>query len=479
MPRDGSMKRPATSWAAVHCPALPLIAVWRLVLTNEAIAVHAIQRGQTRIVQANRLARQRGVRPHQRLSEALAIVPSLESRPQCRRAEQQALETIALTAYQHSHQVVLAPADSVLLEIAGSRRLHGSTTILLKQLHDQLTQQGFRVRLGQAPTPAAARLLARRGRRVVTLSDLDHALNELALSDLDLDQTLTRQLNGCGLRCVGELMRLPCDTRARRFGTGLNGYLDELYGRVDTPLAGWHPAESFALKLELPVATTDAQALLFVLNRALAQLETWLELRARALTNLRVCLRREDGGQPSRFVVGLSRPGFDRDRLLDLLALKLETLHLPGAIDGVLIRADSTTEHQPAQADLIDGHNRGDAWSALIDRLTTRLGPQGLGGLAAWPDHRPEKAWRWVAPGSPSIRPATPPRPNWLLNTPRPCQADQLRLEEGPERIETGWWDGQDCRRDYWVARDQQQRKLWVFHEQKPRTGWFIHGIFG
>ena len=52
------------------------------------------------------------------------------------------------------------------------------------------------------------------------------------------------------------------------------------------------------------------------------------------------------------------------------------------------------------------------------------------------------------------------PRPLWLLAEPQPLDGREhpryegrLEFEEGPERIESGWWDGRDVRRDYYVAR--------------------------
>lgn len=144
-----------------------------------------------------------------------------------------------------------------------------------------------------------------------------------------------------------------------------------------------------------------------------------------------------------------------------------------------MLRADTTLEHRPPQADLWSGHNRGDAWPALLDRLRARLGEQALSSIAPHPDHRPEKAWSWVAPGTTAPCHETRPRPSWLLPEPRPCKRVDFRLEEGPERIEAGWWDGQDCRRDYWIAQDRHGRRVWIFHEHEPRSGWFLHGLFG
>ena len=35
----------------------------------------------------------------------------------------------------------------------------------------------------------------------------------------------------------------------------------------------------------------------------------------------------------------------------------------------------------------------------------------------------------------------------------------------GPERIESGWWDGADVRRDYYVASDARGARLWIYRE--------------
>jgi protein ImuB len=52
-------------------------------------------------------------------------------------------------------------------------------------------------------------------------------------------------------------------------------------------------------------------------------------------------------------------------------------------------------------------------------------------------------------------------------------------LLAGPERIESGWWDGADARRDYYVAGDTRGARLWVYRECLGTQKWYLHGIFG
>ncbi|MHB8415885.1 MAG: Y-family DNA polymerase, partial [Acidiferrobacteraceae bacterium] len=50
-------------------------------------------------------------------------------------------------------------------------------------------------------------------------------------------------------------------------------------------------------------------------------------------------------------------------------------------------------------------------------------------------------------------------------------------LGAGPERIESGWWDGGDIARDYFIARDRSGARLWVFNDLHNGQ-WFLQGIF-
>jgi protein ImuB len=102
------------------------------------------------------------------------------------------------------------------------------------------------------------------------------------------------------------------------------------------------------------------------------------------------------------------------------------------------------------------------------------------------PDHRPELAWQPAEPGgSIAIASASNPRPLWLLAEPKPLRTNpdgawpgSLSILSGPERIESGWWDGNDVRRDYFVARSSAGARFWVFRERSGTSGWFVHGVF-
>jgi protein ImuB len=142
-----------------------------------------------------------------------------------------------------------------------------------------------------------------------------------------------------------------------------------------------------------------------------------------------------------------------------------------------------------------------DSVPQLVERLRARLGEEAVYGVVSIPEHRPEAAWRRVHElPQVSIRRVGEtmtttgdgmPRPVWLLDAPLALSESDLRefhqsglvLEQGPERIESGWWDGRGVARDYYIARRissarrSRGAKLWVFQERQSKR-WYLHGMF-
>jgi protein ImuB len=54
----------------------------------------------------------------------------------------------------------------------------------------------------------------------------------------------------------------------------------------------------------------------------------------------------------------------------------------------------------------------------------------------------------------------------------------ELTLVTGPERIESGWWDGAAVARDYYIARASGGARWWIFRECEAPRRWFVHGCF-
>jgi protein ImuB len=168
-------------------------------------------------------------------------------------------------------------------------------------------------------------------------------------------------------------------------------------------------------------------------------------------------------------------------------------------VRALRLRSAALLEARELPAELFAQHHRGAGTVVpqLVERLRARLGVEAVHGLCLVSEHRPEAAWRIAEPRagasaaprrSTSVTAAAKgaARPLWLLPGPQalagtaqaPCFDGALAIETGPERIETGWWDGGDIARDYYVARTTAGVRVWIFRERRA-GGWFLHGLFG
>ena len=99
--------------------------------------------------------------------------------------------------------------------------------------------------------------------------------------------------------------------------------------------------------------------------------------------------------------------------------------------------------------------------------ITARNAP---GACAA--GRRP-RASRRRASGSPALAPCSLGRrvPAGCCRSRNRIAPTALNCSAGPERIESGWWDGADVARDYYLARDAQGARQWVFRDLRSGRG--------
>jgi protein ImuB len=176
--------------------------------------------------------------------------------------------------------------------------------------------------------------------------------------------------------------------------------------------------------------------------------------------------------------VRLASPSRDAERLAQLLRERLANARLHQPVEALELEAESFAPlHGSTRGMFGDAAGDAEDWARLLERLRARLGHDAVFGLAAQPDHRPEHAWRRIEPGEwdPREFRAPGPRPTWLLDTPRRLEPGEFELIAGPERIESGWWDGDDARRDYFIARLPDGALAWVYRETEE---WRLHGLF-
>ena len=465
-------------WLAIHFPALPLEIYSRGGATPEPLAVKDKQGNRSRVIVCNEAAEAGGVQIGMPGSAAQALLTNLVVRNRDMVAEQESLEGLASWAGSYTPAVSLQPPDGLLIEIGSCLRLHRGFKNLIAQLRHGLIEMGYSASLACAPYPHAAWLLALAGQEVAIRdpAKLETVLGELSVRLLDESQVTLASLEMLGAHTLGDCLRFPRAGMARRFGQSLLDEVDRALGRLPEAREFFVPPPSFTRRLELPSLVHESEALLFASRRLLLELEGYLNLRQAGVQEFELVCQHED--VPETVVkVGFAQPTRAQERMLLLLRETLGRTRLCEPVHTIALHASRIQEIELANLDLFqDNAEEGDG-NLLLERLRIRLGNDAVFSIAPAADHRPELAWRPCEAGEEIKSPCKLQRPLWLLPKPMPCHKDRLELQSGPERIESGWWDGMDVARDYYVAQGRNGSRLWVFRDHTSGS-WFVHGLF-
>lgn len=492
--RDPGRLLPPPLWLCLRLPWLPL----EVRSGGGADDARIVVDREGRVVQASDAAAEAGVGPGLPLNAALALCPAIKVLERDEAAEAAALARLAAWAGGFTSLVSLAPPDALLLEIRGSLRLFGGLEALRRRIRRALHSTGHQGSDAVAPTPLAALWLARAedGEAVTGPAALAGRIGRLRVAAAGWPEATQATLRSLGIERLADCLRLPRDGFARRLGRGVLADLDRALGRLPDPRPAFRPPPHYRGELELAAETADPLRLAQAMAGLFVELEGFLRARQQAVNRLEIQLTHLQH-PATGLVLGLVHPGLEAAHFGALFSERLERLALPAAVIGIALEARPTEPFAPGSAGLFGAAPGTTAGIRLVERLRARLGREAVHGLGLRDEHRPEQAWRVAEPGagSPLEPPANGTRPLWLVDPPRPldCRDGQPWLDgalvtgSGPERLEAGWWDGEEIARDYWIASHATGARLWIFRarraaSQGERPGefrWFLHGIFG
>ncbi len=451
-----------------------------------AFVVAAGEGTRQAVVAAGARAARAGIRPGMVLTAAHALLPGLSVFRRDEAAEAAALARLAAWAGRFTPFVALSPPREILLEVAGSLRLFGGPDGLWTKVAEGIRGLGYAARMALAPTPLGAALLARArpGMRAAGTDALESAIAFVPLELLDLAPETVAAFRALGLSRVGDCLKLPRPGLVRRFGEEPLRSFDRALGKLPDPREPFVPPSRFEGRIALPAETAAAEPLLFAARRLLLELEGHLAARGEGAGEVRLALFHREG-RATCLDVGLVSPARDPAHLAGLLRERLAAARIPEPVSSVGLSVETVLPLPPENRRLWKGRERDvrEAWPELAERLRARLGAGAVQGIAAAAEHRPERSFRRTdaspGGGAPWIPPRFGLRPFWLLPRPAPLVREGVTLLAGPERIESGWWDGGDVRRDYFVAEDSRGSRLWIFRERDGEKRWYLHGIFG
>lgn len=467
-------------WVCIVFPQLALDGVQRVHPEPNQPLVLLAGTPQRRVLQTvNDAARALGLRPGQSLTAAHALAKTFASAEYDPAEIERYQQFLAAWAYQFSSQVSLYYPRALLFEIESSLGLFGPWPRFEARLRKELTELGFRHRIVAAPNPVAARVLANIKDGLAVQDDgLMQALAPLPIDRAGLDPQAATALSRMGLRTLAQVQALPRHTLARRFEASLLKHLDALAGQRPLGLAFYQPPDRFDVRIELNFDVQSHQALLFPLRRLTGDLSAFLCGRDSGVQ--RFDLHLEHAQAPDSVIkVGLLSAEREPAMLFELARGRLEQVQVTSPVRGFRLVAQDLPVFVPQRQDLFDDRPQQTLpWEQLRERLRARLGDEAVQGLRFHADHRPECAWQATADKNPCPTLNTVQRPGWLLSEPTLLGEQGVQILMGPERIESGWWDGADIRRDYYLIQTRAGQQGWAFRAVGQGDGLWLQGWF-
>jgi protein ImuB len=476
------------------------------------------------------------------VAEALAIEPRLRLIEDDPAEDLRALEHLAEWTTRLGPLVGLEEGprpQSLLLDVTGCAAYFGGEEKLLERACHDFQAAGWVARVALADTVGAAWGLAHYGRTpgLSRPGEAEQALRPLPVAALRLPLDALHLLAQLGIEHVAQLLTLPRDSLPTRFGSVVLQRLDQALGHLPEMIVPHHPYPDIEERFTWEYPTDRLDVLSLVLDQLAERLQEALTRRYQGARQIECLLHHEPGNaSPTRIEVSLSRPSRSPRHLSLLLRTRLEEARLEGPVSALSLRVSAAERLADTQGDLLDTEQRPDeagrqGLALLIDDLSNRLGRDAVTRAQLVPDPQPEYACRFE-PLAPHLNPSSPnrgrvgrkrtkksqapgddfawldadgrfpftrplrlwpvPEPIWVVSAipEGPPQRLGWRGTEyevirswGPERIETGWWRGEDVRRDYYVTATDRGSRFWVFRrteDSRWATGrlWFLHGAF-
>lgn len=454
-----------------------------------------------------------GIAPGMKLADARARVPDLPAIDHDPGADAAWLERLADGCDRYTPLVETDPPDGLTMDVTGAIHLFGSEAALAADVEARLARCAAHLRLAFGPTPEAAQALARF--QAVPAASEEAALRRLPVAALRLDEETETALQRAGLRMIGDLAARPTAPLAVRFGKEATARLARVLGQADSRLTPRRPAPAllFERRFAEPIGRTEDA--LCAIGELADEARIAMEERRAGGRRFAARLYRSDG-LARDLRIETSLPERDPALLMRLLRERIDSLSDPldpgFGFDMVRLAVPLLEPLAPTQLELEGGSVAQEALSALVDRLSTRLGRDRVRRFTPGDTHIPEQGvlalpavetavpaqWSTPEPGEPPLRPLhlfDPPQPiDVVAQVPdgpphrfrwRRVQHEVTRFE-GPERIAAEWWqrlpDDPGLTRDYYRVEDARGRRFWLFrhglYDEKPAPQWYVHGLF-
>lgn len=247
----------------------------------------------------------------------------------------------------------------------------------------------------------------------------------------------------------------------------------------------------------------DLESASFALKSCVDRIHRRLQGRMQALVSLSLEIELEYGKVSDRlrrfefrFLLSQNESRSTLTILRERLAREFDKNLLSAPLVSVRLQVEESITAFVGQKNFFHRHEeRAEALSSLINRLSSRLSMPRVFKSRVHESHLPEKSWKktfdCASPDhnhkSVALAQSFGERPLVLLSPPRELTRCGMSLFsemkkwtvaswEGPERIVTEWWNGEDSR-DYFKVVTREGETLWVYRAGS-RHAFFLHGVF-
>ncbi|HLF68084.1 MAG TPA: hypothetical protein VI503_01970 [Gaiellaceae bacterium] len=295
-----------------------------------------------------------GVKPGMRLGEALATCPSLVLVERDPAAVEREWEGVLRRLEDAGFSVDPVEHGAVVFETRGVERLYGGVQPALGRALAAVGS-AWDPRIGAAGrrfTALAAASVARPGQiLIVAPKEEESFLEPLPLSLLPMPPERYAELEGLGLRRLGELARLPGGAVAERLGVEGRKAWRLAHGGRRTRVRGRRPASELVEALAFPEAVGNELTLRRALGSLLERLLARPERAGRPFRKLAVSARLVDGGSWRRALT-LRDATAEPARLRAALGPKLS--EIPAPVVELRLEAVELAEHAGQQLALVE-----------------------------------------------------------------------------------------------------------------------------
>lgn len=484
------LSRPAPPrWGCIDIPEL----LFQWVLQQHPdwrscpVAIVQEEKPQSPLLSLNAQARQLGLRVGMRYLDALTGNPQLRARAIPPTLRGQIQQEIVEILREFSPQIAPCPERTGVFYAAldGLIGLYPSWEAWIESLRQRLQQRGYHpnIVLGYQPLTllAVARLGGSSPQILASPDEEKHWALKADLACLELPLQLFQGLQALGLQTLGDFLKLSSESLLDRFGSQAYRIHRQARGGLEHPLAFQAEPELWQAHLSLDYGEIQSQALLFLCKRLLDPLLVQLYRKGRAIRRLHLELQLQNQVQLKESL-GLSEPGLEPKRILELLRLRLDSLQLEAGVSDLWITLEDV-ECPQEQLELFEEHSRSELSAAnrVLDQIRAELGSQAVVRARLQEGHLPVAGFTWETlerlgkPPSPPSRQGPQALIRRFFARPIPIARPRPRdLLAGPYRLSGGWWN-RLIERDYYYFFNASGQCLWGYFDAR-RQRWFVEG---